>query len=489
MGLFAGLGFSQLINGKSKALGQIYAKAYGDLIKEMNDFAATPYQRDRATAMLARVDNVVQNLDAHTKTFVQKEVPATYFLTATEVKKDIKNLNIRVPDQFSQIHYQATEAMANDAMLKFGHTMTGVKRSAEDVARFSQQKAVREIIGAGQLKGEAADALRKEVQAKIEEDGITALIDKGGKKWQLDTYAEMLTRQVLSNSGREGVQNTAAEFGLDLAIISVHNSQHEECRVWEGKVISLTGSTPGYPTLEEVTDAGLFHVGCKHGYTITSGIGRKIPADYAATLEEDHMGGGEAGDEIPFGDKKTLDAFRDMRYEPPTNLDKTQYIVTADGTKLPTRFGNLHRWVDDQELQSIIDTGKLSTTPANEALGGTYYGRAGHKDFEVSPTGESGKMFLETLRATSHYEGQGMHHLILNIEDLPKGAELHDDPKTSFSVMVQQDIPRKNLSIVESIGSQIVPGASIDWRKVSYDDEPAPYEHMSELLQKATQTK
>lgn len=492
MGLFTGLGFSQLINGKSRALGGIYTRAYNDLIRDMNDFAKTPFARERAAAMLARVDDTVRRLDAQTRAFVQKEVPATYFATANAVKGDIKKLKIRVPEAFSQIHFEAANAIAEDAMLKFGHTMTGIKRSAEEVVKFSQQKSIREIIGAGQLEGAAAKEISKQVQAKIAEDRITVLIDRGGKKWDLDVYAEMLTRQMLANSGRDGVLNMAAEFKLDLAIITTHGSAHEECRVWEGKVVSLTGKTPGFPTLQDAIDAGLLHVGCKHGYTITAGIVPDSPADLSATLEEDHMGGGESGDEIPFGDKKTLNAFKDMQYEPPTDMTKIQYVTTADGTKYPTRFGNLHRWVDDQELQSIIDTGKLSTTPENTALegGGAFFGRPGHKDFDVSPDGSSGKVFLDTLRSTSTYEGQGMHHLILNVEDLPKGAQLLKDPKTSFSVMVNQDIPRKNISLVESIGSQIVPGSSIDWRKVSFDDAPAPITQIKNpLLLSATASK
>ena len=271
MGLLNGLGFSKLVAGKANVLGAIYTRTYNDLLREMNDFSKTAFARDRAQAMLMRVDGIVRNLDAETKSFITKEVPDIYFTTARVVKNDIRRIDpsIEVPAAFGQIHYQATAALSDDAMLKFGHTMTGIKRSAEDVVKFAQQKATREIIASGQLRGAAAQEITKQVQDKISEDGITALIDKGGKKWQLDTYAEMLTRQVLANGGREGVFNTARQFGFDLAVVSTHGSTHEECRVWEGKIISLTGDTPGYPSFEDVTDAGLFHVGCKHGYTVT----------------------------------------------------------------------------------------------------------------------------------------------------------------------------------------------------------------------------
>jgi len=495
-----GIAFNRFVNGRVNPLAQVYTSAYNQLIRQMNDFAATPWSRDRATAMLAQVDQVIAGLDATTQKWIKQHVPDTYFALGASAKENLRALKLIVPEQFGQIHQEAVSAMMQDATLKFGQTMTGIKRSAQAVATVAQkttteeilkltgQQDIRNLIGVGQLTGASAEEIAKQVKANIEEQGITALVDRGGKNWQLDTYSEMLARQILANSGRGAVKNTAAEYGFDLAQITDSNSDHQVCADWEGEIISLGGETPGYPTLDDAEADGLFHVGCVHGYYIVSGIQKDSPADFTATLEEDHMGGGEAGDEIPFADKKEMQAFKDMRFQNPTDMTKTQWVTMAEGDKFPTRFGQMHRWVDDQELQSIIDTGELTVTPSNEALGGTYYGRAGHKDFDVSPDGSSGKVFLDTLRSTSTYNGTGMHHLILNIEDLPEGAILHSDPKTTFSVMLKDPIPRENLSLVESIGSKITPGASIDWRKVSFEGEDAPIKNMGETLLKATQT-
>lgn len=324
MGLLNGLGFSQLINGKSRVLGEIYARTYSDLIREMNDFSRTPWQRQRAMTMLARVDESTKHLEKATKAFIDKEVPATYFATAKAVQAEVNRLGIKQLPQFGQIHYQAIEAAASDAMAKFGHTMIGIKRSVEDVARFSQQKAVREIIAAGDLRGAAAKEIAKEVQAKIREDGITVLIDKGGKQWQLDTYAEMLTRQVLANSGREGISNTALELGFDLAEITTHGTTCELCMPWEGVIVSLTGKTPGYPSLDKAKEEGLMHVGCKHGFTIVSFVTRPKPFDPQRSVFED----------VRVGD---------------------QDINVLDG--------HFYRTMDAKEYGYMLNTGQLAPTP------------------------------------------------------------------------------------------------------------------------------
>lgn len=265
-----GLGLSRFVNGKAQPLAGIYTRAYNQLVREMNDNAATMWKRDRATVMLARVDSIIRSLDEETKKFIQKEIPATYFATGQAAKQQARKLGLTIPEAFGQIHTQAIAAMADDAVLKFGHTMTGIKRSAEEYVRLAQQRAIREQIAAGQITGASAEKLAKEVKGMIEDQGITALIDKSGKHWQLDTYAEMLTRQVLANGGRAGVTNTALEYDLDLVEISTHNSSHEECRRWEGKIVSLTGKTPGYPTMDDAVSDGLFHIGCLHGFNISS---------------------------------------------------------------------------------------------------------------------------------------------------------------------------------------------------------------------------
>lgn len=393
MSLLSGLGFSQFVNGKSKALGGIYTQAYNALIREMNDFGSTPWQRDRATAMLVRVDAITKALDAETRKYIEKEVPAVYFTTANAMKGEIRKLNITVPPAFGTIHTQAIEASASDAMAKFGHTMIGIKRSAEDVVKFSQQKATREIIGAGQLRGEAAKTIAKEVQAKISEDGITALVDKGGKKWQLDTYAEMLTRQVMSNSGRDGVYNTAQEYGFDLVEITDHGSEHEECAAWEGKIVSLTGKTDGYPSLQDAIDAGLFHIGCKHGYGIVSNISRPKPYTPANKPYEEIR----VGDEI-----------------------------------INTRGGELHRVVDAKEYAYMLNTGELAPTP--KGLFG--HGEDDNKKFFGIDV-DVGKIVTKSSQFTS--PSPDRYQIVVNVKDMPP---LRNDPKMlGSSVYVTEPIP------------------------------------------------
>ena len=64
----------------------------------------------------------------------------------------------------------------------------------------------------------------------------------------------------------QGTANRLVEQGHDLVKVSTHRGACEKCVPWQGKVLSITGKTSGYPTLEEAKAAGLFHPNCRHAY-------------------------------------------------------------------------------------------------------------------------------------------------------------------------------------------------------------------------------
>lgn len=396
MGLLDGNSFSRFVNKKSNALAGIYSRAYNQLVRDMQDNAATMWQRDRATAMLARVDAVVKSLDAETQKFIKQEVPATYFATGQATKAQARKLGLTIPDAFGQIHTAAVTAISDDAVLKFGHTMVGIKRSAEEFVKLAQQRAIREQIASGAIRGAASEQLAKEVKGMIEDQGITALIDRGGKHWQLDTYAEMLTRQVLANGGRDGVYNTAQEYGLDLVEISTHNSDHEECARWEGKIVSLTGNTPGYPTLDDAISDGLLHIGCKHGYSIVTGASRPRPYD-------------------------------------PSKDDEGYETIRVGDVDLDVKGGNFHRIVDGREYGYMLQKGELAPTP-HGAFG---HGEDDNKKF-FGIDANVGKFVV----GAEHPVG-GLFEIVVNAKDMP---DMRNDPKMKgASIYVTDAIPMNKI--------------------------------------------
>ena len=124
------------------------------------------------------------------------------------------------------------------------------------------------------------DAVKQELE-EFAKRGISGFVDKAGRAWDMATYAEMATLTAIERATIHGYVDTMQEYGYDLAIISSHAGACPLCVAWENVVVSVSGSTSGYPTLDEAESDGCFHPRCLHFLeTYYEGItrqGRKAP--------------------------------------------------------------------------------------------------------------------------------------------------------------------------------------------------------------------
>lgn len=269
MNLKRGQNSAKYIEKKVAVMGRFYTRAYNSLLSEIEGAAGTLWKKKRAKELLSRVDAIVEKMDEKTKAFITAEIPTTYRKFAAQTRKDIeRGKGVVLGKQFSQVHQDAAQNLADDAYLKFGQAMQTVKRSVQGTITQERRIVIREIIASGKLTGEAALDIAKQIKAELRRDGITALVDKSGRRWQLNRYSEMLARQTLATASREAVRNVAVENDLDVVKFTRHGSKHNECAVWEGKRVSLTGATKGMPTLDDAIGEGMLHVGCLHGYFV-----------------------------------------------------------------------------------------------------------------------------------------------------------------------------------------------------------------------------
>ena len=87
-----------------------------------------------------------------------------------------------------------------------------------------------------------------------------------GKVLGLAAFVASLAITISRNAYNEGVENVALEDGTDLVQISANDSYStcDYCTEWSGKIVSVSGANPHYPSLEDAYAGGCFHVNCKH---------------------------------------------------------------------------------------------------------------------------------------------------------------------------------------------------------------------------------
>lgn len=104
-----------------------------------------------------------------------------------------------------------------------------------------REKALKEIEG-----NPAAKAMF-EVNKALRSQGLFAFVDKGGKRWTLESYCAMSTRTASSQSTNLG--DVFADEEHDLYYIVPHAGSCPLCAKYEGRVYSRSGKNKKYPPL------------------------------------------------------------------------------------------------------------------------------------------------------------------------------------------------------------------------------------------------
>jgi len=126
--------------------------------------------------------------------------------------------------------------------------------------------AVSNTIRTGALTGMTNPQLSAEMRRATQAIKPGALfIDKAGRKWNSDSYFSMLNRTLHANVARETYNSTVVDAGFDLVRVDGSSSDPDSpCLPWEGKILSVSGTSKKYPSLAEAEATGLHHPNCIH---------------------------------------------------------------------------------------------------------------------------------------------------------------------------------------------------------------------------------
>ena len=135
-----------------------------------------------------------------------------------------------------------------------------VLRNANDAYQQIMANATTGLLAGTDTRIQATQKMLNEFASK----GITTFVDKAGRNWSLASYAEMCTRTVTSHAALQGHIDRQLEVGEDLVKVSSIGTTCPICMRWQGVVLSISGNSPKYHSVDEAKAAGLFHPNCKH---------------------------------------------------------------------------------------------------------------------------------------------------------------------------------------------------------------------------------
>lgn len=148
-------------------------------------------------------------------------------------------------------------AIGLDLALRLDSTIPGILRFADDAYRAATVGAV----FASAVDGVSPALAQQRAWRELTQRGITGFTDRAGRKWTLASYVEMATRTGIQRAYNAAHLDRMTSVGIDQFTVTDDGHPCPLCEPWQGRVLTRNG--PG-PTIDDATEAGLFHPNCRH---------------------------------------------------------------------------------------------------------------------------------------------------------------------------------------------------------------------------------
>ena len=276
-------------------LRQIFLKAETDIINEIGRLRSMGNVDYHAVAALERVQATLRNMESDSWEYVPQMIEKEFYAAHPEARKIYES--IRKHKQ-GYINADALTTEQIDIVERLTMNLMGEITDATITAMSTLQSALigriepdiyRQIgleqVAARAATGKGAFAAVPGFVEALRREGVTAFIDKAGRRWSLHTYCSMVSRTTYRQA--QTLAALTADPEHDLYRISSHGTTCALCAPYEGRVYSKSGTDPVFPPLADafgiVDKAGArtlanswlnIHPNCLHSIAPWSPAGR-----------------------------------------------------------------------------------------------------------------------------------------------------------------------------------------------------------------------
>lgn len=229
-------------------------------------------QLNEAHRLRIEVAKLAAALKAGSEAEIARAIDAAYSFGVARAGSQLSAAGTVDAIAFGGIDLDAMSRLADTAKKSLGSVLLPIQSQASRIySDVVGQTASRMLAGVGTRRQVAAMALKDWAQR-----GVTGFVDKAGRNWSLQSYAEMTARTSAAQAMNAGHTDRLVETGHDLVMVSDAPEECYLCRPYEGKVFSLTGATPAgsyskneqsytvQGMLQSAIDGGLHHPNCRH---------------------------------------------------------------------------------------------------------------------------------------------------------------------------------------------------------------------------------
>lgn len=248
----------------AKEIAEMYGQAVDDLLaivaRRLTRGIDTPGWAERKLLEVADLRNeeraVVERLEVGMPAAVERAVEQGWAAGLADAAIDLDMTLSPVTNRL------AVEALAREATDLLSRTNLTILRTVEDAYRQVILEASTSLVTGSQTRRQVT----QRTLDRFADRGIGGFVDRAGRQWSLDTYAEMATRTAAGRAQVQGALDRFTQAGRDLVIISDAPGECSLCRPHEGRIFSISGASADYPSLSTAT--GLWHQNCRHSASL-----------------------------------------------------------------------------------------------------------------------------------------------------------------------------------------------------------------------------
>ena len=240
-----------------KKLVQVFLKAETDIINEIGRLRSLGLVDYHAVAALERVQAILRKMEEDSWEYVPKMIEKEFYVRVPEARKIAESVEKHKAGYTNAVNLSSEQI---DVVQRLVLNLMGEITDASVTVMATLQSALLgriepdvyrqvglEQVAAQAASGKGVNAAVPEFVRTLQREGITAFVDKAGRKWSLHTYCTMVSRTTRRQA--EVLAVLTADPEQDLYKISSHNTTCAICAPYEGRVYSRSGTDPDFPPL------------------------------------------------------------------------------------------------------------------------------------------------------------------------------------------------------------------------------------------------
>ena len=240
----------------------LFLRAETDIINEISRLRSRGLVDYHAVAALQRVQEILRRMESGCWEYVPKMVEKMFYVRVPEARQIEGEYGTESPDKH-RTGYENAAALTGTqtgVIQTLVQNLMGEITDAEMTVMASLQNMLigrttpdlyrrvgLEVVAGMEAKGRGFRAAVPDFAEQLRRNGLTAFVDRAGRKWSLYPYCSMAARTTSRQA--EVLAVLTADEEQDLYQISSHRTTCALCAPYEGRVYSKSGKDPDFPPL------------------------------------------------------------------------------------------------------------------------------------------------------------------------------------------------------------------------------------------------